>query len=157
MSVYPVNIGPAGPVPQTPSSMLAALLAGVSGVDPDYTANLPGTLIEDIAATDVSAALLCDSAFIELLNSVGPNTANPYLLTLIGNLSGIQIGALTNTSVNVVFSGPAGHIIASGRWLLASYSWPLTRGKGMPLSEVAITIVFSSKPRFSSSVIIRPM
>ena len=145
MSVYPINIGPAGPVPQTPSSMLAALLAGVSGVDPDYTANLPGTLIEDIAATDVSAALLCDSAFIELLNSVGPNTANPYLLTLIGNLSGMQIGALTNTSVNVVFSGPAGLIIGQGFTVSdGTYQYQLinggiigTGGTSLPLLAIA--------------------
>jgi len=110
----PIVLGPAGMVTQTPAAVQQELLANVAATNPGYTANLPGTLIEDISSTDVAAILLCDSALVELVNSVTPYGANQFLLNQLGQIYGVQQGQNTNTSVYVVFSGPAGFIIPVG-------------------------------------------
>lgn len=103
-----------GPQPTPASTLLATLLANVAAQVPDYTANLPGTLIEDISSTCVGALALMDQARVDAVNNVSPNVANPYLLAQFGALLGIPQGTATNTSVYVVFSGPAGAVIPKG-------------------------------------------
>jgi len=71
-------------------------------------------LIEDVSSTDVGALMLTDSAKIETVNSVTPYSANPFVLNQLGQVYGIPIGAATNTSVYLVFAGPAGLTIAKG-------------------------------------------
>lgn len=110
----PIVLGPAGMVPAAPADVQAQLLASVAATNPGYTANLPGTLIEDISSTDVAAILACNSALVELVNSVTPYGANQFILNQLGQIYGVQQGAATNTSVYVVFSGTAGYIIAPG-------------------------------------------
>jgi hypothetical protein len=105
---------PAGVQPQSPTSLLAQLLANVAASNPGYTANLPGTLIEDISSTDVGALALCDAAFVETINSVSPTSANPFILTQLGQQAGIPQGVGFNTGVNVIFTGPAGFVISKG-------------------------------------------
>jgi hypothetical protein len=100
--------------PQSPASILQQLIAGVSATTPGYTASLPGTLIEDISSTDVFAITLCDSALVELVNSIAPGTANPYITTLLGDQFGITQGVGYNTNVNAVFNGPPGFVINKG-------------------------------------------
>lgn len=103
-----------GPVPVPPSDIRAALVASVESTNPGFTANLPASLIEDITSTDVAAIAEADSARVETLNSLTPLGANAWLLTLLGQIYGVQQGEETNTSVEVVFSGPAGYVIAQG-------------------------------------------
>ena len=114
MSDLPTVIGPAGLVPTPPASILTNLLLMVSATNPGYTANLPGSLIEDISSTDVAGIVLCDQARVELVNSLTPYAANVWLLTQLGNVYGVTIGLPSNTSVFVQFSGPVGYSIAQG-------------------------------------------
>jgi hypothetical protein len=111
---FPVVIDSTGLVPQSPASLLSQLIANVSASNPGYTANLPGSLIEDVLSTDVAAIALCDSAKVDLVNSLTPYGANIPLLTQIGNMVGVSINQPTNTSVYVLFSGPPGFVIAQG-------------------------------------------
>ncbi len=100
--------------PQSPASLLAQLIADVAAISPGYTANLPGSLISDISQTDVGAMVICDSARVELVNSLTPYGANEFILNQLGQIYGVRINELTNTSAYVVFSGPAGFIIDKG-------------------------------------------
>lgn len=111
---FPIVITAAGLQPQSPASLLAQLIAGVAAAVPNYTANLPGSLIEDISSTDVGAIALCDSAKVDLVNSLTPYGANVPLLLQLGNIYGVTLNQPTNTSVYVVFSGPPGFTIAQG-------------------------------------------
>ena len=56
------------------------LVALVASENPDYTANLPGSLIEDIASTDVGALTGIDQARVDAINSVTPYGANAFVL-----------------------------------------------------------------------------
>lgn len=114
MAVLPITLTTAGWSPTSPATFQAQLVAGVLSTNPGYTANLPGSLIEDISSTDVFALITCDAAFGETINSISPNAANAYLLAQIGTMLGLQIGAPTNTSVYVTFSGTSGFVIATG-------------------------------------------
>jgi hypothetical protein len=114
MSTIPIIMTATGVQPQSPASLLAQLIANVAATNPGYTANLPGTLIEDISSTDVGALALCDAAFVELVNSITPGTANQYILNQLGQQFGIPPGVGYNTNVNVVFSGPAGFVVSQG-------------------------------------------
>lgn len=110
----PLIVSPAGLQPQQPSSILAQLLAAVSATNPGYTANLPGTLIEDIASTDVAAIALCDAALVELVNCLTPFGANAFILAQLGQIYGVMQGVGTNTAVYVVFTGSSGFPIPIG-------------------------------------------
>jgi hypothetical protein len=100
--------------PAAPADLRAQLIALVSATNPDYTANLPGSLIEDISSTDVYALVESDSFLVDLVNSVTPYGANAYLLNQLGVLYGVDAQPITNTSVYVVFTGPPGYVIAQG-------------------------------------------
>jgi Ubiquitin-activating enzyme E1 FCCH domain/Baseplate J-like protein len=113
-TTIPIVMGPSGMVPAQPANVQSALLASVAATNPGYTANLPGTLIEDISSTDVAAILACDSALVDLVNSITPYGANQFLLNQLGQIYGVQQGQATNTSVYVVFSGSAGYVIPAG-------------------------------------------
>lgn len=104
----------AGLQPQSPAAILEQLITLVTAVRPGYTANLPGSLIEDVSSTDVYAITLIDQARVELVNSLTPRGANAFLLNQLGQMLGIAQGQATNTSVFVVFSGVAGYVIPRG-------------------------------------------
>ncbi len=114
MATVPTVMTATGLQPQSPSSLLAQLLALVSSTNPDYTANLPGTLIEDISSTDVGALTLIDQLRVELVNSLTPYGANAFLLNQLGAIYGVAQGTDTNTSVYVVFTGTPGYVINRG-------------------------------------------
>lgn len=114
MADLPTVVTSAGLQPQTPTSLRAQLLAIVAATQPGYTANLPGSLIEDISSTDVGAIVLCDQARVETVNSLTPYGANAFTLNQLGNIYGVTPGEATNTSVYVVFSGPPGFVVAQG-------------------------------------------
>ena len=111
---FPIVLTAAGYLPQTPVALQTQLITGVSQVVPGYTANLPGSLIEDISSTDVFALLQCDSSVAEIIDSLTPYGANAFLLYQLGNIYGVQLGQETNTSVYVQFSGPSGFVINQG-------------------------------------------
>jgi hypothetical protein len=113
----PIVMGAAGRVPTPPATLLANLLAAVAAVRPGYTANLPGSLIDDVSSTDVGALVTCDSAVSELINSLTPLGANQFALLALGSIylgSGVAPAPPTNTAVSVVFSGAVSFVIAKG-------------------------------------------
>ncbi len=68
---YPVVLSQTGMQPQAPLDLRSQLINLVTfGTDkngnavippvPGYTANLPGSLIEDISSTDTAALVICD-------------------------------------------------------------------------------------------------
>lgn len=111
---FPIVITSSGLQPQAPASLQQQLLTTVGATNPGYTANLPGSLIEDISSTDVAAIALCDQAKVELVNSLTATGANEFLLIQLGQQAGIPMGLPTNTAVNVVFSGTVGYVIPNG-------------------------------------------
>lgn len=111
---FPTVMGPEGLLPTSPVAIRQALLSLVASTNPGYTANLPGSLIEDISSTDVAAIALADAARVELVNSLTPYAANDYLLRQLGNIYGVPLGRDSTTSVQVVFSGSVGFVISAG-------------------------------------------
>jgi hypothetical protein len=114
MAILPLVMTDQGLQPAAPADLRAALIALVAATNPDYTANLPGSLIEDISSTDTFALVESDSFLVDLVNSVTPYGANAFLLNQLGILYGVDHQPITNTSVYVIFTGPPGYTIAQG-------------------------------------------
>lgn len=114
MSTIPLVMTAAGPVATDPTTLRQNLIDGVAAEVPDYTANLPGSLIEDVASTDVGALTTIDQARVEAVNSVTPYGANAFVLAQLGGQFGVPQGTSANGSVYVVFSGPAGYVLPAG-------------------------------------------
>ena len=108
------DINSSGLQPVAPTVLRDQLIALVAASNPGYTANLPGSLIEDISSTDVGALSLIDAARVELFNSITPYGANSFLLNQLGQIYGVQQGVGSNTSVYVTFSGSPGFVISPG-------------------------------------------
>jgi hypothetical protein len=105
---------PQGLQPAAPADLRASLISLVAATVPDYCANLPGTLIEDIASTDTFALVESDSFLVDLVNSITPYGANPFILNELGILYGVDHQPITNTAVYVVFTGPPGYVVNQG-------------------------------------------
>lgn len=104
----------AGPVPTPPATLQQALITGVAATNPDYTANLPASLIEDVVDTDVGALITMDQARIDAISNVSPYGANAFILAQLGAQFGIPRGTPANGSVFVVFAGPSGYVLQPG-------------------------------------------
>lgn len=119
---FPIVITSSGLQPQAPATLRATLLTTVAAINPGYTATLPGSLIEDVSSTAVYGIALCDSAKVDLVNSLTPFGANAYILGQLGDMFGIPQGSENNASVYVVFTGntgfriPAGFIVTDGTY-----------------------------------------
>lgn len=114
MATLPLVMSPSGLQPQAPADLRAQLVAKVAASNPDYTANLPAALVEDVASTSVAAIVESDSFLVDLVNAVTPNGANPFILALFGQLYGLGPAVSTNVSVFVTISGPPGFVIVEG-------------------------------------------
>lgn len=110
----PLVMTSAGPVSTPPATLKATLLTSVAATNPGYTANLPGSLIEDISSTDVGALVVMDQARVDAINSVTPYGANAFVLAQLGAQFGIPQGVSANASVYVQFTGPAGYVLPPG-------------------------------------------
>jgi hypothetical protein len=110
----PTVITSSGLTPTPPLDLRAMLVQIVGLTNPGYTANLPGTLIEDIASTDTQAMVLIDQARVEALNSLTPYGCNEFVLMLLGKVYGVQIGQPVNTQVFIQFTGLPGFIVGKG-------------------------------------------
>ena len=110
----PLIIGNQGAVAATPQALQALLLQMVSALDPGYTANLPGILIEDISSTDVAAMTQIDQARVDSVNCMTPYSASPYVLAQLGQMLGLPQGLPTNTNCFVIISGNVGYYIPVG-------------------------------------------
>ncbi len=110
----PVVFSAAGLQPQAPADLNAQLIAQATVLSPGLTANLPGSLIEDISSTATAALVIIDQARVDLVNSLTPYGSNPFITSQLGQVYGVQIGTGSYTSVFVVFSGPQGFPIPKG-------------------------------------------
>lgn len=110
----PLIMTASGPIPTPAATLNQNLIAGVAAVQPGYTANLPGILIEDISSTDTGALVTMDQARVDAINSITPYGANAFILNQLGVQAGLSQGLPTNGSVNVVFSGNDGYVISPG-------------------------------------------
>lgn len=111
----PLVMTAAGPQPTPPQALNAALIELVSSTNPGYTANLPGSLIEDVSSTCVGALVLLDQARVDSVNSITPLGSNPFVTTQQGQIYGTPQGQGSNSSVPVVFTGSApGFVIQPG-------------------------------------------
>jgi hypothetical protein len=114
MPVLPLVMSDAGLQPQAPADIRQQILDKVATTNEDYTANLPGGLVEDVLSTEVAAVVESDSFLVDLVNSITPNGANPFLLSLLGQLHDVPPAVATNTSVYLLFFGPPGFVIVQG-------------------------------------------
>jgi hypothetical protein len=114
MAVLPLIMTSQGLQPAAPADLRATLISLVAAIVPDYTANLPGSLIEDISSTDTFALVESDSFLVDLVNSVTPYGANAFLLNQLGILYGVDHQPITNTSVYLIFTGPPGYVVNQG-------------------------------------------
>jgi Ubiquitin-activating enzyme E1 FCCH domain/Baseplate J-like protein len=114
MADLPIVMNSFGYVPQTPTFFNDLLISTVSASVPGYTANLPGSLIEDMSSTVVFAELQLDSSLTEIIASISPYAANPWLLSQLGNVYGVGLQQPSATTVFVVFSGSVGFFVPSG-------------------------------------------
>lgn len=112
----PVVMTASGPMPNSPAALNSDLIATVQAEDADFTANLPGLLLEDLTSTGTAMLSQMDQARVDAINSVTPYGANAFILSQQGVLLGLMQGAATNTSVLVVFSGSTvpGYVIQKG-------------------------------------------
>jgi len=101
--------------PQTPASLNAQVIANATALAPGLTV-LPGGLIEDLSSTATGAVVVIDQARVDLVASLTPYSANPYLLNQLGQVYGVQQGVGSNTGVYVVFSGTGiiGYVVRAG-------------------------------------------
>jgi hypothetical protein len=132
--------------PQAPATLRQQLVASVAATNQGYTDNLPGSLVEDVASTDVAACVQSDSYLVDLVNSVSPNGANAFILQQFGNLYGLRQQVATNVTVYVVFYGPPGLVIVEG-FLVGDGSYQYVvqdggiigqNGQSLPLYCVAV-------------------
>ncbi len=143
--MIPVVMTPAGRTTQTPQELNTQLIDLVEAAVPGYTADLPGSLIEDVSSTDTYALLVCDQAVTETVNSLTPFGANQFVLNQLAQIYGVPQGQDTNTSVYVVFTGPAGYVLAAGftvsdgtyQYVVQDGGVILTGGQSEPLYAIA--------------------
>ncbi|MCO4880230.1 hypothetical protein [Paraburkholderia caribensis] len=97
-----------GPQPQNFSDLRDQLINGVAAINPGFTADLPGSLVEDLSSTATGAIALCDKARVDTIQSLTPYGANQYVLNQLGVQAGIQPGLGTRTSVFVQVTATPG-------------------------------------------------
>ena len=112
----PVVMTTSGAVPNTLAALNNDLITTVQATDADFTANLPGLLLEDLTSTASAALAQMDQARVDAINSVTPYGANAFTLAQQGVMLGLPQGQPTNTNVLVVFSGATvpGYVIQAG-------------------------------------------
>lgn len=103
-----------GVQPTDPSDLRNNLLNRATQYAPGLTADLPGTLIEDMASTAVGALAQADQAKVDQINSVSPLNANSQWLDQFGEIYGVKRGAGANPSAYVTFTGTPGLFLSAG-------------------------------------------
>ena len=113
----PFTMTLAGPQPTPVTTLYNILVSNAETLAPGLTI-LPDGLISDVTGTQVAGIAMLDQSRVDSVNNVSPETANPFVLSLLGQQFGIPQGQPTNTSVYVVFTGSGnagpGYPIAPG-------------------------------------------
>ncbi|MHB1310559.1 MAG: hypothetical protein ACYC3L_00985 [Gemmatimonadaceae bacterium] len=146
----PLVMTAAGPQPTPVVTIQQTTIANAAAASPDYTATLPGSMIEDMVDTSVFAISQADQARIDAINSVTPLGANAFVLAALGSMLGIPQGLETNTSVAVVFTAtsggspasglviPAGVLVGDGSYQYATATSAITASDGVTQQVAAI-------------------
>jgi len=108
------TITTSGAIAASPDDLNAELLAVAVARAPGLTADLPGSLIEDMSSTATGALVVQEQASVDLINSISPLTANEFILKQLGLVYGVRPGLGSNTSVFVTFSGTPGFVVNIG-------------------------------------------
>lgn len=140
----PVVLTKDGLQPQSPTTINTQIIANAQSLSPGLTI-LPSGLIEDMSSTATGAVVVIDQVRVDYVNSLTPYGANAFVLNQLGQIYGVPLGIGSNTSVNVVFSGPAGFVIAKGftvsdgtfQYFVQDGGVISTSGTTQPLSAVA--------------------
>lgn len=114
---YNITVTSAGAQPTPPATLSAYLINYVTSLQPGITTNLPGIMIEDLSSTALGALVICDTAAVETTNSLSPLTANPFILSQLGQVyigPGAAPAVPTNTSVYIIFTGTVGFPVNIG-------------------------------------------
>jgi hypothetical protein len=113
-STLPNVMTPLGLQPQTPAQLNNQIYTVALSLSPGLTV-LPGTLVADMGGTATGAAVVMEYMRVDVVNSISPLLANPFLLYQLGAVYGVQQGQGSNASVYVVFTGSsAGFVIPIG-------------------------------------------
>lgn len=161
----PIVLTPAGLVPLDPQVLRDELVAEAETMSPGLTTDLPGTLIEDIASTDVGALVVADSARVDLINSVTPYGANELILNQLGQQAGVPQGQGSNAVVFVVFSSNTpgllvnkGFVVSDGQrqYVVQDGGAVGTDGDTAPLSCLCTTAGVFPVPAATVTAIITP-
>jgi hypothetical protein len=113
-TTLPVVFDANGLQPQAVASLRDQIVTQAVAQSPGIVTNLPGSLIEDLTSTSVGAVAVIDQMRVDLVNSLTPYGANPFLLNQLGQVYGVPRGLATNTGVSVIFSGTPGFTIPPG-------------------------------------------
>lgn len=118
-TTFPLIMTAQGAQPTPPATLNAAIIATAQIYAPGLTANLPGSLIEDIASTDTGALITIDQVRVDYVNSLTPYGANAFVLNQLGQVylgQGSTAAPASNTAVYVQFTqtGGTGFVIAPG-------------------------------------------
>jgi hypothetical protein len=114
MAILPLVMTDQGLQPRAPLDIRNEMVARVAFTNPGYTDNLPGSLVEDIMSTGTAAVVESDQFLVDLVNSISPRMANPFMLRQLGLTYDVYPKDATNTSVYVVFVGPPGFVVVKG-------------------------------------------
>lgn len=131
-----------GPVAKSSTDLRTLLVNEATALAPGLTTTLPGSLIEDLASTATGGLISADQMRVDVLNGVGPNSANLDLLRLQAQQYGIPAQKSEGlTTVPVIFSGtpnylvPAGFIVSDG-----TYQYAINQSVLIPSSGTAIPV-----------------
>ena len=149
-STLPLIMTLAGPQPTPVTTIQNTTIANATALSPGLTANLPGSMIEDMTDTSVGAIVQADLARVDAINSVTPLGANPFILAAQGVMLGIPQGLQANTSVAVVFTAtsggsaaaglviPAGTLVGDGSYQYATQTSVTTQSDGITQQVAAV-------------------
>lgn len=155
-----------GLVPRDPLDIKADLTARVSRARPGYTANIPGSMIDDILGTDVAAVTLMEQARVDTINSLTSATAQPNILNKMATQLGIQAGTTTNGSVDVQANNSTpgfvfnkGFIISDGnkQYILSSATAVKPDGTTSLMNFVCQTPGTFAIPRNTVNIVVTPL
>lgn len=104
----------AGAQPTPVTTLRSNLVSTITAADPDFTANLPGSLVEDLVSTATGVMAQMDQSRVDAVNSITPYGANASVLAQLGVMFGFSQGTPVNAQVLVEFSGSSGYVIAPG-------------------------------------------
>lgn len=150
-TTVPLVMTSAGPQPTPVTAIQQDVIDGATALSPGLTANLPGSMIEDVSSTAVAAIVQADQARVDAVNSISPLAANGFVLALLGAQLGIPQGQANNTSASVTFtvtssgsavSGfqiPTGVLVSDGANQYATQTAVTTNASGVagPVAVVA--------------------